>query len=232
MPPKITLPKIKQVDIQGNQNLFDAFDFRYNRALIFHGSYDDRPRVNIDFSYFPDQIIEISLSFVEWGQKPFEPRDFRDLKKLSLERVHIHGTLGEHLTAPNLKQLTVSRVFFYELEGQSSPVFSDTKFLQATPMLEMIKLEHGSIDENFVEGLKSCTLLRTLTISHCEVSRFVLPFLEHLESSGLVPSLGTLEILNQNTCRYMSFEEFGWQFMTKRPNTVLSNYNSEGPVTN
>jgi hypothetical protein len=232
MPPKITLPKIKEVDIQGNQNLFDAFDFRDNRALIFHGSRDRNPKVNIDLSYFPDQIIEISLSSVEWGQKPFEPRHFRDLKKLSLDLVHIHGTLGEHLSAPNLKQLALSMVFFYELDGQRSPVFSDTKFLQATPKLATIKLEHGSIDENFVEGLKSCTLLRTLTISHCEVSHFVLPFLEHLESSGLVPSLGTLEILNQNTCRYMTFEEFGWRFMTKRPNTVLSNYNSEGLVTN
>jgi hypothetical protein len=95
MQPKIVLPKIKQVNIRGNQDLFDAFDFRGGGALIFHGAHFDiaSSTVEINLSSFPDQITKISLVYVEWNQRPIQPYHFQDLIELNLELMNISGTL-------------------------------------------------------------------------------------------------------------------------------------------
>jgi hypothetical protein len=220
------------VNIRGNQNLFGAFDFRDSGALIFRGAPPDGDddEIEFDLSYFPDQTTEISLTSFEWNQKPIRPRQLQNLIELNLEETNINGTLGEYLSAPNLRHLSLSIMTFKEPESTKAQtrnltrVFSDTKFLQGTPALETIKFEYGVIDENFVEALKSCTLLKSLTL-HCNISRFVSPFLECLEGKQLVPSLGTLSI--SKSCLAdtgMTFEEFRQRFMAKRPNVRFSEY--------
>jgi hypothetical protein len=235
--PKIALPKIKRVNISGNQDIFDAFDFRGSGALIFHGApWDERDRtVEINLSSFPDQITKISLVYVEWNQKPIHPYRFQDLLKLELNWMNISGTLGEYLHAPNLKHLIISMVTFKELEGtgvqdrKRTGLFSDTKFLQGTPMLETITFEREAIDEKFVEGLGSCTLLKSLTLLRCDLSHFVSPFLERLESGEVVSSLDTVVISKSwEFDPGMTFEEFRQYFMVKRPNVRLSEYYHEG----
>jgi hypothetical protein len=213
------------VDIRSNQNLFDAFDFRHNGAFIFGGAplndYDDE--IEIDLSYFPDQTKAISLTSFEWNQKPVRPHQLRNLIELNLKETNINGTLGEYLNAPNLRHLSLSTITFRT--RNFTRLFSVTKFLQGTPALETIKFEYGVIDENFVEGLQSCTLLKSLTLLHCKLSRFVFPFLECLESKQLVPSLGTLSISRSwHTDIGMTFEEFIQGFMAKRPNVSFSSH--------
>jgi hypothetical protein len=231
MQPKIVLPKIKQVNIRGNQDLFDAFDFRGGGALIFHGAHFDiaSSTVEINLSSFPDQITKISLVYVEWNQRPIQPYHFQDLIELNLELMNISGTLGEYLSAPNLKHLTISIVTFKGLDGigvqgcDRTRLFSDKKFLQGTPVLETIKFQYGAIDENLVEGLRSCTLLKTLILFGCDLSRFISPFLKRLESSELVPSLDTLIISRPwEPDPGMTSEQFRQHFMAKRPNVCLS----------
>jgi hypothetical protein len=195
---------------------------------------DGDPSVEINLSSFPDQITKISLLFVEWNQKPIQTYHFRDLIELNLDLMSISGTLGEYLSAPNLKHLVISMVTFKELEHSGvqdhdrTQLFSDTKFLQGTPMLETIRFEHGAIDEKFVEGLVSCTLLKTLTLFYCDLSRFVSPFVERLESSQLVSSLDTL-VISKSWKRNpgMTFEQFRQHLMAKRPNVRLSDYYQE-----
>jgi hypothetical protein len=228
MPPKIVLPKIKRVYIQGDQNVFDAFDFRDSGALIFRGAAlnNDASSGKIDLSYFPDQTTSISLTSFEWNQKPAQPRYFQHLIELDLNMTSIHGTLGEYLSALNLKHLRLSMVLFKRLEStryyEWTPLFADTRLLKGTPVLETFELQHGIIDENFVEGLESCIALKGLTLFCCDLSRFVSPFLERLESGMLVPSLDTFSIseprgMNPNP----AFEKLIRYFMAKRADVHL-----------
>jgi hypothetical protein len=224
--PPISLPKIKRLDIRGDQDMFDSFDLRASGALIFHGaSVDEIPEVNI--SSFPDQIRELSLNCVEWSQKPIQSRHFPNLTYLRLGYMGMHGTLGEYVSLPNLKHLILEEVMFKKRENINSykpPLFSDARFLQGTPALEAVYLNYQKIDEKFVEGLKSCTLLKSLTLEQCDLSRFVPPFLECLQSSEFVPFLGALNMIEHRIPNPdMTFEEFRRLFMARRPNVALSN---------
>jgi hypothetical protein len=221
--PPISLPKIKRLDIRGDQDIFDAFDLRASGALIFHGaSVDEFPEVNI--SSFPDQIIELSLNCFEWSQKPIQPRRFPNLTYLRLGYMNMHGTLGEYVSLPNLKHLILEEFGSKKINGYGPPLFSDARFLQGTPALETVYLSYQEIDEKFVEGLKSCTLLQSFTLEQCDLSQFVSPFLECLQSSEFVPFLDTLNIRERRIPKpNMTFEEFRRLFMARRPNVALSN---------
>jgi hypothetical protein len=110
------------------------------------------------------------------------------------------------------------------LEGDElDQLFSDTRFLQGSPRLETMTIDTMTIDGNLVQGLESCTLLKTLNLNYCYFSRFVPRFLERLQSNGFVPALDTLSTVGSwaNNSR-MSFEEFRWHFAAKRPNVTLS----------
>jgi hypothetical protein len=183
--------------------------------------------VEINLSYFSDQTTSISLTSFIWNQKLAQPYHFRHLIELNLEMTKIHGTLGEYLSAPSLKHLRLSLVSFQrpgstQFHDRTS-LFSDTKFLQGTPVLETIKLHFEDIDEEFIKGLESCITLKSLALYCCNISRFVSPFLECLESSKMVPSLDTLFISKSfRNGQGMTFEEFRRRFMINRPNVRLS----------
>jgi hypothetical protein len=231
MPPKIVLPKLGWVEMRGDQGLFDAFDLRDSGIYSFQASSSDE-YITIDLSSFREQIAEISLSYFEWTGRPVRPRHFKNLTYLNLESTRIHGTLGEYLYLPSLRFL---RLLDVELKGPGntgvqnhewSMLFSDTQLLQGSPLLETIEISGQDIDENFVEGLKSCKVLKTLKLSQCDFDRFISPFLECLESSELVQSLDTLEISYPwSTNADMTLEEFGQCFMARRPNV---HYDSTG----
>jgi hypothetical protein len=231
MPPKIALPEVGWVEITGDQGLFDAFDLRNSGICSFRGA-SSGDNVTIDISYFRDQTTEVSLEFFELNQKPVQPRHFKDLTLLNLESTRIHGTLGEYLLIPSLKFLVLAEVEFKKPENTGpenhnwTRRFSDTRFLQGSPLLEAIEMSSLDIEEYFIEGLKSCTALKTLELSQCDLDRFISPFLECLESSELVPSLNTFEIHHPwSTNADMTFEEFGRRFIARRPNV---HYRSTG----
>lgn len=235
---KITLPNLTWVEITGNQNTFDAFEFRDNGSLEFRGRCVGDGGVNMELSPLPDQMIELSLSCVNWAHKPHQPHIFADLTVLELEYMYIHGTLGDYLKLPSLKDLTLKDIAFIPPESNDNnledddsdleddgpdQLFSDTRFLQGAPGLESITLDTLSIDENLVQGLESCTLLKTLSLKYCYFSRFVPRFLEHLQSNEFVPVLDALSIVGSWANNPdMSFEEFRWRFAAKRPNVTLS----------
>jgi hypothetical protein len=219
------------VEIQGDQNIFDAFDFKDSGTIIFRGVSLSNGIVDVDInpSTLPEQTREIHLKGVEWRQKPIQPHDFPDLIELNLDMVDIDGTLGEYLSAPNLKHLHLNTIIFNQPDNTQSldwtPLFSDTKFLQGAPVLETIKLEYQDINENFVKCLESCILLKSLALYCCDLSRFVSPFLERLESSELGSSLDTLIISNSwDPDPGMPFGQFRQRLMAKRPNVRLSDY--------
>jgi hypothetical protein len=229
-PPKIVLPKVEWVDIKGNQNLFDALDLRGSRIHSFQATALPGT-VKINLSSFRDKLAEISLSSFEWTQKPTRPRHFKDLTYLNLESTRIHGTLGEYLHLPKLRYLGLAKVSFKRsgdtgVQNYSwTRLFSDERFLQGSPLLDTIDLSNQDLDENIVKGLNPCTVLKTFTLSHCNLDSFVSPFLEHLENSELVPSLDTLDIWGSwPTDIDITFEGFSERFMAKRPNVHLSNY--------
>jgi hypothetical protein len=231
MPPKVVLPRVKLVKINGDQDLFDAFDLRDSEISSFYAtSLGDN--VTIDLSSFPDQIANFSLSYFEWTQKPVQPRHFKDLTYLDLQSTGIYGTLGEYLRLPNLRYLGLTDVQFQKPENTGaqdhglSMLFSDTQFLQGSPLLETIDLGSQEIDEKLIEGLRTCTVLKNFTLSRCILDRFVSQFLEHLENGELVPSLDRLEIwYSWPTNVDIIFEEFSRRLMTKRPNIWIWNSN-------
>jgi hypothetical protein len=228
---KVVLPKFKRVEIIGNQNLFDALDFRDSGALEFEGCYSDEDHINFDLSCLPDQTIGITLLVFKWIQKPIRPRSFEDLTYLNLHMVVIDGTIGEYINAPNLKHLILrtistrkSESFLFENRSWTR-VLCDARFLEGAPLLETIRLALGDIDERVVKGLKSCTLLKNLAIEQCDISHFVLPLLESLQSNNLLPSLEIFNIKDSwSKDLDMTFEEFRQRFMVQRPNVVLSNH--------
>jgi hypothetical protein len=228
MPPKIVLPNARSIKISGGRNLVDVFDLRDSEISIFKATTMD-DNVTIDLSSFHDQIAKISLSKFEWTEKPVRPRHFNDLMCLNLKAMRIHGTLGEYLRLPNLRSLGLSGVKFRQLEntgaqGHSwSLLFSDTQFIQGSPFLETIYLSNQELDESFVEGLRSCTSLKTFILLGCDLDRFVFPFLKHLNNGELVPSLDTIrvsEFWRMNLT--MSLEEFSERVVAKRPNVRVS----------
>jgi hypothetical protein len=229
----IVLPKFKRLSMTGDQDSFDALDFRDSGALKFHGSYSeaDDYHIIIDILSLPEGVMGISLYRFEWSQKPARPRRFEDLTHLQLESMLVDGMLGEYISAPNLKHLVLIGNVSSEPESllvenrRWNRVLCDTRFLQATPLLETIKLMRGHIDKRAVEGLKSCTLLKTLAIEQCDISHFVLPLLDSSQSNRLLPSLEIFDIKNSwPTDLDMTFEEFRQRFMVHRPNVVLSNH--------
>jgi hypothetical protein len=184
--------------------------------------------VQFNLSSFPDQMMELSLTRFEWVMMPIRPRSFRHLTKLNLNSTYIEGALGEYLDLPNLKSLNLCGVAFkgpvyINIQDRNwTRLFSDTRFLRSAPLLEIIELRAQDIDENFVDGLETCTLLKTLYLYNCGISPFVSPFLERLQNNEFVPSLEAFAITSCPTNPNITFEEFAQRFMIQRPNIDLS----------
>jgi hypothetical protein len=226
---KISLPKIRFINLFGNQNLFDTFDFGDTRGFQFAGTALGTNKVDIDLSFLPAQTDHISLVGVKWTQRPVQPYKFVDLTGIVLVSIYIRGTLGDRLVLPNLKHLTLTDIRFAASRSVGSGItrvntlFSDKIFLQASPVLETIVLERITIGDGFIEGLKSCTILKSLSLNQCDLQPFVTLFLESAQNSKFVPCLDTLRIIHvRPKALGMTFEEFRLQFAAKRPNVVLS----------
>jgi hypothetical protein len=208
--------------------MFDALDFRKSGIFIFNGIAPDIHRVQFNPSSFPDWLINLSLTRFEWIVMPIRPRSLRHLTKLNLDSTYIEGTLGEYLDLPNLKSLTLWEVTFkgpvcINIQDRNwTRLFSDTRFLRSAPLLEIIELRGQDIDENFADGLEACTLLKTLYLYDCEVSPFISPFLEQLQSNEFVPSLEAFSITSWPINPTITFEDFAQRFVTQRPNINAS----------
>jgi hypothetical protein len=230
--PKIVLARNGWVDLIGNQNLFDAFDVRDSGALEFEGLDQGKSFVNVKVSSLPHQMTVLALQSVEWTRRPTQPHKFLALTVLGLGSMRIDGVLGNYLKLPSLKHLVLEDLAFVALEGASSDstrLFSDKIFLQESPLLETISIDKMSMGDDFLEGLKSCTLLKNLTLEQCTIDRFIPPFLECLQESELFPCLDIISIINSWSSNLsMSSEEFRSQFAAKRPKVLFSDDTEAG----
>jgi hypothetical protein len=211
----------------GNEDMFKAFDFRYNGPFRFWGDTRHAPIVDIDISSISDQITKLSLMNVVLGQKPSQPLRFVQLEALDLQSIAFSGILGDFLTLPNLKSLRLTRVMMWLSGGNMGPVFSDQIFLQGSPVLETMVLNRMYIGDGFIKGLKSCRLLKSLNLKKCQIECFVNPLLEYSQSSQFLPSLQTLKIIDSWSLNLgMSFEGFRSRFAAKRPSVAVSDVRS------
>jgi hypothetical protein len=69
MSAKLTFPNLTWVKITGNQNTFDALDFRDNGSLEFMGRSSEEVGVEMDLSSLPNQTTELFLRSINWSQK-------------------------------------------------------------------------------------------------------------------------------------------------------------------
>jgi hypothetical protein len=212
--------------LYGNEDLFEAFDFRYNEAFKFWGDLRRVRIIDIDISSLSDQIKNLYLMDVVLGQKPRQPYRFVQLTDLELESMAVSGILGDFFTLPNLKHLKLIRVLVRLPRGVKA-LFSDKIFLQGSPLIETMVLSQMSLGDGFIEGLKSCKLLKSLRIKKCDIETVVNPLLKHSQSNKFLPSLHTLKIIDSWPPNLgMPFEGFRSRFAAKRPSVTVSDVRS------
>ncbi|PVG01800.1 hypothetical protein CPB86DRAFT_58230 [Serendipita vermifera] len=222
--PKIQLPYLKSLVLDGDYGVFDAFDLRDSGMEEL--TYSSRYREYISPISLPIQLRSLILSSVDFVSKPPQPHPLVHLTTLEFGCTTLEYPLQEYIALPKLKHLDIYNVLFEPVEDEENPnnavSNSNQSFLRVLPELETISIKQMTLDGSTVEVLQFCPRLKSLTLEECDADFFFRSFLSCLYRKDIFRSLDTFGIILSWPWKYMTFEEFVELCTARRPGIDIS----------
>jgi hypothetical protein len=196
----ISLPNLKTFSLMGCEEFlhFMELDHLENLSLGANGHNQTR---NIGPSSIPINLRELIL-----GQVRFPAGSTRHylphLTKFELYDAYLGSPLRELLEIPNIETLVLHDIHFDSPNSQHSVLnneergilLSDAQFFQGLPVLKHLSMASVPLSGDLVVSLRSCPMLRRLSLEGCEIKSFLLFFADDRPYSSYLPALRDINI--------------------------------------
>jgi hypothetical protein len=197
---KMTFPQLRELFLISCEGFLDAARLDALEGLTLFGE-EQIPYKALSPSSLPIHLTELVLyrmSLTLVGTSHCLPR----LKKLELCDTHIHGVLRHLPQFPKLKTLILDDICFHPenspttelILDEAAQMLSDALFFRGIPEIECLSLISVEISGDLIVSLRSCPMLRSLSLESCYIEPLLLFFADDRPYTSYLPTLKEFSI--------------------------------------